>query len=119
MDADDLKKILDDFYDFCSRMHVRSQVTFTGGNPLLYPHFEAVYRTASQLGFGIAILGNPTPLDRIEQLLDVARPLCFQISLEGLAAHNDFSAAVASDCKLPFCLSIFINCLYCTHRKTH
>ncbi len=81
--------ILDDFYDFCRRMHVRGQVTFTGGNPLLYPHFDDVYRAASQFGFGIAILGNPTPLDRIRQLLEIDRPLYFQISLEGLEAHND------------------------------
>ncbi len=81
--------ILDDFYDFCRRMHVRGQVTFTGGNPLLYPHFDDVYRAASQYGFGIAILGNPTPLDRIRGLLEIDRPLYFQISLEGLEAHND------------------------------
>ena len=82
-------EILDDFYDFCRRMHVRGQVTFTGGNPLLYPHFDEIYRAASQFGFGIAILGNPTPLDRIRQLLEIDRPLYFQISLEGLEAHND------------------------------
>ena len=81
--------ILGDFYDFCRRMHVRGQVTFTGGNPLLYPHFDDVYRAASQFGFGIAILGNPTPLDRIRRLLEIDRPLYFQISLEGLEAHND------------------------------
>lgn len=81
--------ILDDFYDFCRRMHVRGQVTFTGGNPLLYPHFDDVYRAASQFGFGIAILGNPTPLDRVRRLLEIDRPLYFQISLEGLEAHND------------------------------
>ena len=82
--------ILDDFYDFCRRMHVRGQVTFTGGNPLLYPHFEEVYQAASQFGFGIAILGNPTSLDRIQRLLEIDKPLYFQISLEGLATHNDY-----------------------------
>lgn len=81
--------ILEDFYDFCRRMHVRGQVTFTGGNPLLYPHFEKVYRRTAQLGFGIAILGNPTPVEQIQRLIKIARPLYFQISLEGLAAHND------------------------------
>jgi selenobiotic family peptide radical SAM maturase len=82
--------IVDDFYEFCSRMHVRGQVTFTGGNPLLYPHFNAIYRAASQAGFGIAILGNPSPKGRIAQLLDIAHPHYFQISLEGLEAHNDY-----------------------------
>lgn len=82
--------ILDDFYDFCRQMHVRGQITFTGGNPLLHPHLEKVYRAAAQLGFGIAILGNPTPIEQIRQLVDIARPLYFQISLEGLEAHNDY-----------------------------
>ncbi len=89
MAVDAAMAILDDFYDFCRRMHVRGQVTFTGGNPMLYPDFEEVYRAASQFGFGIAILGNPTPLDRIRKILDIARPLYFQISLEGLEPHND------------------------------
>ncbi len=81
--------ILDDFYSFCRRMHVRGQVSFTGGNPLLYPYFDTVYRAAAQFGFGIAILGNPTAAARIASLLEIARPLYFQISLEGLATHND------------------------------
>ena len=50
---------------------------------------DDVYRAASQFGFGIAILGNPTPLDRVRQLLEIDRPLYFQVSLEGLEAHND------------------------------
>jgi selenobiotic family peptide radical SAM maturase len=90
MSKDMAMAILDNFFDFCRRMHVRGQVTFTGGNPLLYPHFDQVYRKASDYGFGIAILGNPTPIERIGQLVEIARPLYFQISLEGLAAHNDF-----------------------------
>lgn len=84
------RAVLDDFYDFCRRMHVRGQVTFSGGNPLLYPHLEELYRGAHQLGFAIAILGNPTPVEKMRRLLEIAPPLFFQISLEGLAAHNDF-----------------------------
>jgi selenobiotic family peptide radical SAM maturase len=81
--------ILDGLFDFCQRMHVRGQVTFTGGNPLLYPHVEEVYNAASDYGFDIAILGNPTPIERIKNLMEIARPVYFQISLEGLAEHND------------------------------
>ena len=81
--------VLEDLYDFCRQMHVRGQVTFTGGNPLLYPHLETVYKTASRLGFGIAILGNPGPLEPLRKLMQIAHPLYFQISLEGLPAHND------------------------------
>ena len=80
---------LDDFYDFCSEMHVRGQVSFSGGNPLLYPRFTDVYRAASEHGFGTAILGNPSPIRQVEKLMDIAEPLFFQISLEGLQEHND------------------------------
>lgn len=88
--VDQAMAVLNDLFDFCRQMHVRGQVTFTGGNPLLYPHLETVYRAASQFGFGIAILGNPSPMKHLKQLTDIARPLYFQISLEGLAAHNDY-----------------------------
>jgi selenobiotic family peptide radical SAM maturase len=81
---------LDDFYNFCHEMHVKGQVTFTGGNPLLYPHFMDIYKEAVNRGFGTAILGNPSPIHQIEKLLNIAEPLYFQISLEGLAAHNDY-----------------------------
>ena len=37
-------KILDDLRAFCLSRHVRGQVSFTGGNPLLYPHFLELYR---------------------------------------------------------------------------
>lgn len=80
---------LDDFYDFCGEMNVRGQISFTGGNPLLYPRFTEVYRAASERGFGTAILGNPSPIRQIEKLADITKPLFFQISLEGLQEHND------------------------------
>ena len=88
--VDSALAMLDDLYDFCKQMHVRGQVTFTGGNPLLYPHLETVYKAAAQLGFGIAILGNPGPLDPIRKFMQIAAPLYFQISLEGLPPHNDY-----------------------------
>jgi selenobiotic family peptide radical SAM maturase len=82
--------VLDDLYAFCKAMRVKGQVTFTGGNPLLYPQFTEIYREAADRGFGIAILGNPAPIHEIEKLLQIAKPLFYQISLEGLEARNDF-----------------------------
>lgn len=82
-------KVLADLFDFCRQMHVRGQVTFTGGNPLLYPHIERIYQVAVQYGFGIAILGNPGPIDHLRKLIKIVKPLYFQVSLEGLASHND------------------------------
>ena len=81
--------VLDDLYSFCQEMHVSGQVSFTGGNPLLYPRFKDIYKEAADRGFDTAILGNPTPIGEIEKLLGIAKPSYFQISLEGLEAHND------------------------------
>ena len=82
--------ILDDFYSFCRSMNVKGQVTFTGGNPLLYPYFTDIYKAAWEHGFGVAILGNPTPIERIKSLVEIVKPLFFQISMEGMAEYNDY-----------------------------
>nr|WP_319394982.1 thio(seleno)oxazole modification radical SAM maturase SbtM [uncultured Desulfobacter sp.] len=81
--------ILDDFYDFCHAMHVKGNVTFTGGNPLLYPNFTDIYAEAANRGFGLAVLGNPSAMSQIEEIVNIQMPGHFQISLEGLEAHND------------------------------
>ncbi len=82
--------VLDSFYDFCRRHHVFGQVSFSGGNPMLYPHFDQVYKEAADRGFMTAILGNPMPLHRIEKMLLVQKPEFYQVSLEGTKAHNDY-----------------------------
>lgn len=81
--------VLDDLEAFCSERNVRGQVTFTGGHPLLYPRFMDVYREAAGRGFTVAIAGNPDTRERMEELLAIARPSFYQVSLEGLEAHND------------------------------
>ena len=82
-------RILDDLRTFCKDRHVRGQVSFSGGNPLLYPHFPELYRAASERGFAVAILGNPASRGQMEELLEIQRPVFFQVSLEGLREHND------------------------------
>lgn len=82
-------KVLDDLMDFCKKKRVKGQVSFTGGNPLLYPHFKELYREASERGFIISILGNPAPRKQIEELISIQMPDFFQLSLEGLEEHND------------------------------
>ncbi len=82
-------RILGDLRSFCESKHVWAQVSFTGGNPLLYPHFTDVYRAASDFGFEIAILGNPAPREKIEPLIAIRRPVYYQVSLEGLEEQND------------------------------
>ena len=81
--------ILDQFREFVLEQNVHGQVTFTGGNPLLYAHFEQLYQEAANRNFTIAILGNPTTKETIESLQKI-QPLSFyQVSLEGLQEHND------------------------------
>ena len=83
-------KILDDLEDFCRKKHVKGHVSFTGGNPLLHPDFSTIYGSAADRGFALAILGNPAPRERIEELIAIQRPDFFQVSLEGLSEYNDF-----------------------------
>ncbi|MCM2357668.1 MAG: thio(seleno)oxazole modification radical SAM maturase SbtM [Geobacteraceae bacterium] len=82
-------EILRELRRFCRERFVTGQVSFTGGNPFLSPDFDALYRAAAELGLAAAILGNPVPRERLERVLAVARPVYFQVSLEGLAEHND------------------------------
>ena len=82
--------VLDDLYDFCRAHNVFGQVSFSGGNPMLYLHFDRLYSEAADRGFMTAVLGNPMPRNRIKRMLAVQKPEFYQISLEGLKAHNDF-----------------------------
>ncbi|MFO7554905.1 MAG: thio(seleno)oxazole modification radical SAM maturase SbtM [Desulfobacterales bacterium] len=82
--------VLDDLYDFCRKHNVLGQVSFTGGNPMLYPHFDRLYREAADRGFMTAVLGNPMPRNHIKRMLAVQKPEFYQVSLEGLKPHNDF-----------------------------
>ena len=81
--------VLDDLLAFCRDRRVRGAVSFTGGNPLLHPQFNEIYRAAADRGFGTAILGNPAPRKRIEEIVRIQMPSFFQVSLEGLREHND------------------------------
>jgi selenobiotic family peptide radical SAM maturase len=82
-------RILDDLYEFCRGKAVRGQVSFSGGNPFLYPYFTQLYRAASERGFGLAILGNPVERRRVEDIIEIEKPVFFQVSLEGLEDYND------------------------------
>lgn len=81
--------ILDDLYDFCRAKNVSGQVSFTGGNPLLYPNFWELYQAATDRDFAVAILGNPTSSEQIEKMRSIEHPVFYQVSLEGLKEHND------------------------------
>jgi len=86
---DEAIRVLDDLRAFCRERNVQGAVSFTGGNPLLHPRFEDIYRAAVDRNFSTAILGNPAPKERIARIIDIAMPAFFQVSLEGLREHND------------------------------
>ncbi len=82
--------VLDQVRAFCRSRHVRGNISFSGGNPLLYPHFFEVYQAAKDRGLGVAILGNPTSREILEKIQRIHAPAFYQVSLEGLPAHNDY-----------------------------
>jgi selenobiotic family peptide radical SAM maturase len=83
-------KVLDTLTDFCDTHHLFGQVTFTGGNPLMHPHFLRLYQEAADRGFFLGILGNPATPETIEKICAIQPPSFFQVSLEGLEPHNDY-----------------------------
>lgn len=82
-------RVLDDLYDFCAAHAVIGQVSFTGGNPFLHKDFVELYQQAAQRGLLLAILGNPVAADKLDEIVSIRPPEFYQVSLEGLAAHND------------------------------
>jgi selenobiotic family peptide radical SAM maturase len=86
---DEAVRVLDDLRAFCRERNVQGAVSFTGGNPLLHPRFDDIYRAAAERNFSTAILGNPASKERIARIVDIAMPAFFQVSLEGLREHND------------------------------
>lgn len=82
--------ILDQLRDFCRSRHVRGQVSFSGGNPFLHPDFLSLYQAATDRNLMTAVLGNPVCEEQLDALLAIARPVFFQVSLEGLQPHNDY-----------------------------
>ncbi len=81
--------VLGELRAFCTERYLDGHISFTGGNPLLYPEFNELYKKAADYGFSVGILGNPTSKSRVEELIAIARPRFYQVSLEGLREHND------------------------------
>ena len=81
--------LIDELAEFCRSRFIRGQLSLTGGNPLLYPHFMELYRAASERDLMIALLGNACDRGTLEKILSVKMPVYFQVSLEGVERHND------------------------------
>ncbi|HKL49398.1 MAG TPA: thio(seleno)oxazole modification radical SAM maturase SbtM, partial [Desulfuromonadales bacterium] len=80
---------LDHLRDFCQSRNVSGQVSFSGGNPCLHPQFLQLYQAARDRNFNLAVLGNPISEAQLDQILNIATPAFYQVSLEGLQPHND------------------------------
>ena len=89
MSLDQAQRVIDELGRFCRERGVQGHVTLTGGNPLLHPRFFEIYRRVAGAGFGLSILGNPIDAVQLKQMVGIARPRYYQVSLEGLEAHND------------------------------
>lgn len=81
--------ILRDMDAFCRDRRVLQHVCFTGGNPLLHPHFLDLYRAAAAQGAVTSVLGNPARRRQVEEIIEVQPPRFYQVSLEGLQEQND------------------------------
>lgn len=90
MPFDQAIRVLDQLDVFARANHVDAQISFSGGNPLLYPDFLRLYQAAVDRGFLVALLGNPTDEETLSQVLAIAKPEFYQVSLEGLPPHNDY-----------------------------
>lgn len=81
--------VLDQMEQFCRDRFVRGHISFTGGNPFLHPDFFGLYQAAADRGFSTSLLANPTSRENVERVLAIQEPAYIQVSLEGLAQHND------------------------------
>lgn len=68
-------KVLDDLQSFCRSHFVRGQVSFSGGNLLLYPGFMDLYEAAVERGLQVAILGNPTDRKTLAEMIAIKPPV--------------------------------------------
>lgn len=90
---DSCKKVIDDFKSVLGVWNCDGRIHFTGGDPLLYPHFfELLVYTVSQIpGLIIGILGNPELLtERVVEKLKEKGVYSYQMSLDGLEKTHDY-----------------------------
>lgn len=87
------EKVINDFKSLLERWNCNGRIYFTGGDPLLYPHFFKLLNYArSQISdLIIGILGNPELLT--EEVVDKLKEqgvYSYQMSLDGLKGTHDY-----------------------------
>jgi len=86
---DEAFAVLDQLEAFSDAHGVKSSVCLSGGNPFLYKPFFDLYAEVARRGLRVGILGNPVDDETLDRLVAIRKPGYFQVSLEGLAPHND------------------------------
>jgi selenobiotic family peptide radical SAM maturase len=86
---EEARRVVADLRAFCRARRVSPQISLSGGDPLLCSYFWTLYEEIAAAEIPVSILGNPIGPENIEQLLRIRRPTYYQVSLEGLRAHND------------------------------
>ena len=82
--------MLEDFRRFCRKHRVTPHISLSGGDPLRYSHFWALYGAIAAIkDMRVSFLGNPAPVSTIKRLMSIRPPDHYQVSLEGLEEHND------------------------------
>jgi selenobiotic family peptide radical SAM maturase len=81
--------VLDDLVAFCGRHRIRGHLCLTGGDPLLHPDFWEIYAAATARQLRISVLGNPVSGEVLDRLVSIQDPRYYQVSLEGLAQHDE------------------------------
>jgi selenobiotic family peptide radical SAM maturase len=89
LDLSDALAVLDDLLGFCRSRGVVPQVCLSGGDPLFYPFFWELYEAVAKARVAVSLLGNPIAPEVIRRLQVIQAPVYYQVSLEGLAEHND------------------------------
>ena len=85
----DTFRLFDDLLWFCRHRRVQPRLCLTGGDPLRHPAFWDVYEATAAARVSVSLLGNPIESDVMARLLAIRQPAFYQVSLEGLEAHND------------------------------
>lgn len=84
-------KIVDDFYNMVKTLGVKGRINFTGGDPLLKKGIFSLMKYARKKGIGVAILGNPEPLNiKTAKELRSTNLRSYQVSIDGTKETHDY-----------------------------
>lgn len=85
------KEIIDDFKSFCNTLHVKGEIAFTGGDPMLKENLFDLLDYTYENKLIIHLLGNPFLIDdAVAEKLKKHHVSRYQVSLDGLKEKHDY-----------------------------